>query len=189
MSNDDAERQNQDGQPLSDLFREVFDLADQISSRINRDQVREKLGRIIEGAEQPVPELSPSIFGGNVSFFEACGDPKHLVIDAKIQTAEHLIRKARREYAAIMTDAQVMLEEAAKARQDAVDLLNQARSYDDVALKRAAAIVTEAKESACEIIQAAKEAAEQYQRAAKWLFEFDRDAVTVWLRRVVAVCC
>jgi hypothetical protein len=155
-------------EPLSDLFGDMLNLANEVASRVSQDEVEVRLERVLRRARKcgPGGGDSPPL---TVPFDPAQallgGQAQGSLVEAQLREVQQTIAGARKELAAVGEEARRTLDraltaytEALKARADAAEIVREAKSYHDAALESAAAIVKDAKAAAENIKQAALEA-------------------------------
>ena len=139
-------------EPIEQLFRDVFELAEETARRITNAEVDARLDRLLRKtghAAPPAPEPNPAS-----------------VLDAAYHQAGEIVADARRAAAEREAKAACAAQAAEEAaRHEAERMIAEAEQYSDTALSRAAAIIADARgraESIAEsIIAEAKEQAGQ----------------------------
>jgi vacuolar-type H+-ATPase subunit H len=144
-------------EPLEELFRNLFDLADQSVAGITDAQVDARLRGLLHGPRTSSDEDVPSLFVHD---------------EAVTQSTESIVTRARsraREIlAAAHREAQAQARQiAAEARDRAERIMREADSYDDAALERAAQIIADARGQADSIVADARDKAERIILAAR----------------------
>ena len=165
-------------EPLSDLFREIRDLADQVSSRISDDEVETRLRRVMRRAGQrgstgadnaPVTVPLDKAAAKALLHHQSLMPPSreiHELMQA-IARARSELTAARMEMRQTFELARTVYAEAEKARAEAATayanatkVMSDVQAYHDAALNSAAMIIGEAKAAAEEIRQAYANAAQ-----------------------------
>lgn len=144
-------------EPIEQLFRDMSELADETARRITDAEVDARLDRLLRKTGHAVPPaLEP--------------DPASCLDAARRQAeeAEEIVADARRaaaETAAKAACAAQSTEEA--ARREAERITAEAEEYSDMALRRAAVIIADARRQAESIIAHARKQAGQVLAAAR----------------------
>jgi hypothetical protein len=155
--------------PGTELFREAFDLADELAARITDDEVEARLRRLLRvqgaggpGPSQAIPPCSPSadcpVLPDNITAGSFKLAPAEII--QQLHAAREEATRARQLAAAWAAEAEQAKREAAAARQQAQQIIDDAQDRADAQLQRAASIITDARCQAADIIaDARKEAA------------------------------
>jgi hypothetical protein len=142
----------EDQEPISELFCDVFALAEQAAQRITDDEVDARLNELLRKTGRAAPP-APDPAG---ILDAARGQARGIVADAKRTAAQTEAEAARAARSA---------EEA--ARREAERIITAAEEYADKALNRAAAIIADARLEAESIIAGARKQAGQIAAATR----------------------
>ena len=141
-------------EPIEQLFRDVSELADETARRITDAEVDARLDRLLRKtghAVPPAPEPDPAS-----------------VLDAARRQAEEIVADARRAAAETATKAACAAQSTEEAaRREAERITAEAEEYSDMALRRAAVIIADARRQAESIIAHARKQAGQVLAAAR----------------------
>jgi F0F1-type ATP synthase membrane subunit b/b' len=135
-------------EPIEQLFRDVFELADETAQRITDTEVDARLDQLLRKngrAAPPSPEPDPA-----------------KVLDAARRQAGKIVADAQRAAAETAAEAACAAQSAGEAARRQADLIMaEADGYSDTALSQAAEIVAGARSQAESIIADAREQARQ----------------------------
>jgi hypothetical protein len=135
-------------EPIEQLFRDVFGLAEETARRITDAEVDARLDQLLRKtghAAPPAPEPDP-----------AC------VLDAARREAREIVAAAHRAAAETAAESACAAQSAEEAaRREAERIMAEAGEYSDMALNRAAAIIAGARSQAELIVADAREQVRQ----------------------------